>query len=257
MSDFNPVTGQYVVRESNAHAWIEAEILPGEWRTFDGTPPQDFHELHQPDPTFWHSITKMYESLEFLWVRSVVAYDANSQKKIMGSPSTDFGLSNFGESLLNRFAAGRSRLIQRGAITAVIVFAASMFVGIILLRYKQIAQSAIDWIQDHLNHLWSRFFGHRKTTGDQRIDTLDRQIRSGLTKLGIPKPSWKPLKAHIEEHATMLDTQIVGGGEVFFEASEALYQLKFAKEPDPMDTQMLVDLGNRLRKSEKSPLNKR
>lgn len=35
----NPITGQYIVRESNAHAWVEAHI-DGEWRTYDPAPLQ-------------------------------------------------------------------------------------------------------------------------------------------------------------------------------------------------------------------------
>ena len=37
--EYNPFEGYYIVRESNAHAWVEA-CMPGEgWRIFDPTPP--------------------------------------------------------------------------------------------------------------------------------------------------------------------------------------------------------------------------
>ena len=37
--EYNPFEGYYIVRENNAHAWVEA-YLPGEgWRIFDPTPP--------------------------------------------------------------------------------------------------------------------------------------------------------------------------------------------------------------------------
>jgi|GEM_PF-1199107 len=255
-SDFNEVTGQYVVRESNAHAWIEAEIAPGEWRTFDGTPPQDFHELHQPDPTFWRSVNKMYESLEFLWVRSVVAYDSNSQKSIMGNPSTDLGLSSFGESLLNRFAAGRSRLIQRGFVTAIIVFTSSLFIGILLLRYKQIWENVLDWLKQYFESLYRRIFPLKSASGDPRVELLDQQIRHGLVKLGIPKPDWKPLKMHIDEHVSELALTAGNPSGLYLEASDILYRMKFSQEHDSIDDQTLSELGSRLRSSEKFVVNR-
>ncbi|MDF1808454.1 MAG: DUF3488 and transglutaminase-like domain-containing protein [Phycisphaerales bacterium] len=251
-SDFNEVTGQYVVRESNAHAWIEAEIAPGEWRTFDGTPPQDFHQLHQPDPTFWRSVTKMYESLEFLWVRSVVAYDSDSQRSIMGTPSSDFGMSKLGESLLNRFAAGRSRLIQRGFITAIIVFASSMFVGILILRYKDIWDNALTWIGSYFASIRRRVLPERRISGDPRVELLDQQIRNGLVRLGIPKPDWKPLKMHIDDHVSELELAAGNPSMLYIEASEMLYRLKFSQDHNQIDAQILTSLGTRLRSSEKS-----
>ncbi|HLL87814.1 MAG TPA: transglutaminase domain-containing protein, partial [Tepidisphaeraceae bacterium] len=39
-SEFNRLTGQYVVRQSDAHAWIEVLTTTG-WQTFDPTPPND------------------------------------------------------------------------------------------------------------------------------------------------------------------------------------------------------------------------
>ena len=38
-AEYNPFEGYYIVRQSNAHAWVEA-FMPGEgWRVFDPTPP--------------------------------------------------------------------------------------------------------------------------------------------------------------------------------------------------------------------------
>src|SRR5690606_37460750 len=34
-TEFDEGTRTYVVRESNAHAWVEAELSPGRWVTFD------------------------------------------------------------------------------------------------------------------------------------------------------------------------------------------------------------------------------
>src|SRR5205814_260813 len=46
VSEWSPVGGEFVVREKNAHAWVEAWV-GGEWRTYDPTP---MTELPQDSP---------------------------------------------------------------------------------------------------------------------------------------------------------------------------------------------------------------
>lgn len=256
-SDFNEVTGQFVVRESNAHAWVEAEIAQGEWRTFDGTPPADFHSIHEPDPSIWRSISKMYESVEFLWVRSVVGYDSTSRQSIIGSSSTDFGLSSMGESLLNRFAAGRSRLITRAIIIAVIVFAISMFVGIIVLKYKEIITNVLEWIRSWFVQIRKRFLGENGLDTDPRFNNLESLVRRSLDRLDISKPEWKPLKSHIREELLPLDAVALPTLEALVEASELLYLHKFSQVQAPSDASQIARLESQLRKSEKLAAEKR
>jgi transglutaminase-like putative cysteine protease len=38
-AEFDASTGRYIVRESNAHAWVEAELGTDRWRRYDPTPP--------------------------------------------------------------------------------------------------------------------------------------------------------------------------------------------------------------------------
>lgn len=46
--DYNEATESYIVRASNAHAWVEAEVLPDRWRRFDPTPTADLVRIHEP-----------------------------------------------------------------------------------------------------------------------------------------------------------------------------------------------------------------
>ena len=251
-SDFNSVTGQYVVRESNAHAWIEAQIAPGRWRIFDGTPPVDFHALHEPDPSFWRSITKFYESVEFLWVRSVVGFDSTTRQNLIGSTSTDLGLSVLGESLLNRFAAGRQRLIYHGAIVGIVVFCASLFLGIVLLKYKQACAMIWEQLHDRLMRWYAKIFCPKSTMTDPHHDRLESMIHLALHRLGIPKPAWRPLKAHIQDTLTNHGSITEPARRAIVEASDLLYRAKFSQARDPIDSSRLRDLESALRKSEKS-----
>ena len=64
-AEFSPATGRYVVRESNAHAWVEAEAGRGRWRRYDPTPPDELVRLHKPSPGLLGRIRRVVESAEY------------------------------------------------------------------------------------------------------------------------------------------------------------------------------------------------
>ncbi len=252
VSDYNAMTGQYVVRESNAHAWVEAEIAPGHWRIFDGTPPAVFHSIHEPDPSLWRSMVKMYESVEFLWVRSVVGYDSAARQNIVGSSAAGFGLSGLGDSFLNRLAAGRGQLVLRGAIVAGVVFSISMLIGITLLRYKQIIAGILQELGALVRRVRARLGASQLAAGtDPRFDELEMLVARNLVGLGIPKPSSVPLKSHIRAHFSVGDSAPEWTREALVEASSVLYRHRFSDDPNGIVPEELSKLESKLRKSEK------
>lgn len=62
----NPVFGHWVVRQSNAHAWVEAEV-DGRWLTLDPTP---MSELPQDSPHDEDTVDSASETLAALWSRT-------------------------------------------------------------------------------------------------------------------------------------------------------------------------------------------
>lgn len=247
-SDFNSVTGQYTVRESNAHAWVEAQIAPGMWRTFDGTPPSDFYSIHVQDPSIFRTLSKVYESIEFLWVKSVVGYDSESRQKIFGSRMDGFGLARAGDRLLARLAAGRAKLVSRAAIIAGVVFAGTMFVGIVILRYERFISTILV--------LWNRLLQRagiglrRRLKPDQDDARIQDAINIALSRAGIPRPSWRPLKEHLQAHQHDLDHDPLLA-QILQESVDWLYQDRFALQPQITDPNRIRGLIRALRKSEK------
>ena len=252
VSDYNPVTGKYVVRQSSAHAWVEAEIAPGHWRTFDGTPVEDFQAIHKPEKSIWRSVANLYESIESLWVKGVVGYDTDARQSIFGESSTDFGLEKLSDALLARLAAGRSQLLMRGGIVAVIVFAMSLFVGIVLLKSDRLLSSVqsimVLWIQQ----VQRRLAGRSSSVDDPRIQRLETLVHRKLTRLDVPKPAWKPLKQHVNEHRDHLHNTNEATCFALIEASSLLYRYRFSSGADALDNNDLSSLFSRLSKSEKS-----
>lgn len=247
-SDFNNVTGQFVVRESNAHAWVEAEIAPNQWRTFDGTPPSDFYNIHVPDPGLMRTLSKMYESIEFLWVKGVVGYDSDTRDKIMGDGMGDFGLARMGDRLLSRLAAGRAKLISRAAVIAGIVFAATMFIGIVVLRYQRLLTILFSAWNRALQRLG---FGlRRRFKPHENHAQIQHAINRALRRAGMPRPTWRPLKEHLNANEATL-SKSPQFAKLLHEATDWLYHDRFATQRRMVESHRLRGLLRALRRSEK------
>ncbi|MEE2777886.1 MAG: DUF3488 and transglutaminase-like domain-containing protein [Acidobacteriota bacterium] len=71
-AEFNPLEDYYIVRQSNAHAWVEAWIPEVGWATFDPTPPAGRPEIRSPN--FGMLVRQAWDYLEFRWDRYVMSY---------------------------------------------------------------------------------------------------------------------------------------------------------------------------------------
>jgi transglutaminase-like putative cysteine protease len=71
LSPFNEEAGHYVVRDKDAHAWIEAHIQGEGWIEADPTPPGDYEDAHRRQATGWQ---EAWERLRggTAWVAAVV-----------------------------------------------------------------------------------------------------------------------------------------------------------------------------------------
>ncbi len=222
-AEFNDVTSYYTVRESNAHAWVEAMVAPDFWRTFDGTPQSDFHAIHEPEPSFFYTISKFYEAIEHAWVTAVVGYDSDSRTTVFGDMDSDFGLGEFAINLQDRIATGRSQLLKKALITAGSVFVATMISGLALLFLVKLPVVAT--IKARLNRLLTlntnrRTRCHAQYTSDQ----LTKLIHTRLATAGSPCPQGLPLRTHINTLTIPDSSQI----SPVIKAADLLYTHHFA-----------------------------
>lgn len=75
--EFNDLTGQYVIRASDAHSWVEAYI-PGEgWIEFDPTPPSGPHV-----ETRWGRFLLYLDAASSFWQEWVINYDIGHQLRL-------------------------------------------------------------------------------------------------------------------------------------------------------------------------------
>ena len=76
-SEFNDLTGNYVIRARNAHSWVEAYFAGYGWSSFDPTPGGG------PTATGgWGRMLLYADAMASFWREWVVNYDANHQKAL-------------------------------------------------------------------------------------------------------------------------------------------------------------------------------
>lgn len=79
--ELNPLSGDFVVRQANAHSWVEA-FFPGiGWVEFDPTPPES--DLYSNPVIRW--AMHLADSIDLFWVDKVVTLNFVKQTQIFGS----------------------------------------------------------------------------------------------------------------------------------------------------------------------------
>lgn len=79
----NALEDLHVVRQSNAHAWVEAYSPELGWQVYDPTPPDGRPGLADSNLLLW--IRQAYESIAFRWDRWVLTYGAEDQSDLRES----------------------------------------------------------------------------------------------------------------------------------------------------------------------------
>lgn len=106
-SEYNQIGGYYVVRQSDAHAWVEINLGPGSgWKSFDATPAAEIQQQLRAERTWKTVVRELYEHVEFGWIRSVVAYDVSTRHQLLAGLTDRFKAyfadenHGFGQALL-------------------------------------------------------------------------------------------------------------------------------------------------------------
>ncbi len=75
--ELNPIEDYYIVRQQNAHAWVEA-WTGDQWRIYDPTPPEGRPAAAPRDLKL--VLQQMYDYVAFRWDRYVLTYGSQDQK---------------------------------------------------------------------------------------------------------------------------------------------------------------------------------
>ena len=130
---YNPVSGWYLIRASDAHSWVEA-FLPGRgWTTFDPTPPsQDVTPL-----SLWARMGFYLDAADTFWQDWVLSYNLDRQLTLASEMETS-GRS-FGSDWIasvratelrwRKWAVGDGRNYSAATLAAVLLAVAAWWAG--------------------------------------------------------------------------------------------------------------------------------
>jgi hypothetical protein len=192
--EYNASQDEYIVRASNAHAWVEAELGTGRWRRFDPTPAADFARIHRPEIGLLASLRNWLDEMKFAWERSIVSFDEKARARVIGAERDDSpGLFPALDRFLARTRAGGPRLIGTALGAGAVVFALVACVGGGLVLTARVLERR------------GMLSGFGRDTSRREQAALARRLRhvrfyeqmlEALRKQGRAKPAWRPPLEH-------------------------------------------------------------
>jgi len=114
MGEYNPVGDAYIVRQSDAHSWIEVYLPVNGWREFDATPAEG-----RRGSTLMAQLGHYADAIGLFWNSYILTYDTESQSQLFrNAQDTVQSIQKSFQAKTERWAASAQGLGDR--ITAAI-----------------------------------------------------------------------------------------------------------------------------------------
>ncbi len=221
--EYNDTADVLVVRQRNAHAWVEV-YFPGEdaWITFDPTPASG--ESGVAATGFVGTMNKYFEALETFWIENFVAFDNQEQRSLASSVRT--GFLNYQQAIagylgrtqdataewLAEIRGDKGLEARRNAILYGIGYLAATIVGLLLLvwSYRKIVRLKV-W-----ERLRERLFRRRQAS----IVEFYERMQKRLAEKGIVR----------EPHQTPLEFAFATGMPSAISLTERYNRVRFGEQ---------------------------
>jgi protein-glutamine gamma-glutamyltransferase len=218
--EYDDIANEYIVRESNAHAWAEVRVGKFQWLRLDATPTATLARLQESRRSWADSVRWVYDRMEFYWNSQFVTFDSGSQAALADSVATAWqkGFRGWAEAAqrgLRRindfFAFGQAGTAWLGLVGFAAVLAVLAVLS--LLRRQERLRKMI--------HVSSRGANARRLLRELGfwLDALE-----ALERRGLGKPIWRTPRDHV---ATLVEADAKVAG-AFAELVDLYYRARFS-----------------------------
>jgi transglutaminase-like putative cysteine protease len=218
--EYNSVGGYYVVREMNAHAWVELWNDEQGWRSYDPSPPGAIEVLHQSSGGVLAALRDFYEVVEFHWINSVITYSDSQRREIVTSVRdtlSDAGRT-FGEAVRHTGWVIRDAYNELGqwarAMVAIVIGGALTAATIMSHRWRK------------RRVRFKRSVADRAARRTVPVVPFYVQTLAHLERLGIRKPDWQTpaaFAAEVAQRDPRLDPVVT--------ITQLFYEVRFGSRP--------------------------
>jgi protein-glutamine gamma-glutamyltransferase len=230
--EYDDATRQYVVRESNAHAWAEVRVGKYSWMTVDPTPQGELVALQDRNRSWADRWRWMWDQLEFLWNSQVVLFDSSTQATLadrFGSSwqhtAKDWGtqLATTAREVNNYFQLGPAGYLWLGLVAFAGILAV---LSVISVRRRKQRLRAVTGVKERDRAAQQVL----RQTGFW-LDALDMLARHDQRKPDARVP---------RQHVDVLRIRNATAADCFEAIVDSYYQVRFAGQPLDSDSRAQV-----------------
>ncbi len=220
--EFDEATQTYTVRESNAHAWVEAEVARNLWWTFDPTPPDTLRARLRTPTGFAAAWARFLDRINTSWSDSFISFDESSRRRLIGFEADP---EPWLRARLDRLRASFHEEGWRGAVPIVLratMWTAGLCVAAIaLMRLSRAALARLTGAVRRRAALradpdLARAMGHTE---------FFRRAMQVLRRRGFTRPAWQPPL----DFAHGVSARDAGLGRAATLAADLYYRARFGR----------------------------